>query len=53
MHVAYGIEEEQEWVNEGTPWTRFKLGTVWFLFGGVVSVGASMAFISAMTRVMP
>ena len=63
IHVAYGIEEDHEWINErnkyelrnqnckqeDSSWSQFKLATLWFLFGGVVSLGVFSMFISFMS----
>jgi len=48
IHVAYGIEENYEWVEESS-WSQFKLATLWFLFGVVVSFGVFSMFISFMS----
>jgi hypothetical protein len=48
IHVAYGIEEDHEWMEESS-WSQFKLATLWFLFGGVVSLGVFSMFISFMS----
>jgi hypothetical protein len=48
IHVAYGIEEDHEWVEESS-WSQFKLATLWFLFGVVVSFGVFSMFISFMS----
>ena len=46
MSIKYS--EDHEWVEESS-WSQFKLATLWFLFGGVVSLGVFSMFISFMS----